>query len=168
MHPDPTTDPPTDAERWSVLLDSANARTATAERDLAQTAGLLAAVRRRDAALAAIVTEVTEMIPALVDVLPRNAAGRLFELRLADLLKDAGQALRMGAGEPCPAFSADDIRSADLRLAAAGYGPASDGLSSRVEMVINDAERRREMNDYLGGELIKADATIADLGRRLG
>jgi hypothetical protein len=85
--------------RWSSLLDSANHRWARAEEELAQVRRLLDATRSRERALDGALTEFVDVVPALADLLPRNSAGRLFELRLAALVADARQAQRIGGGE---------------------------------------------------------------------
>lgn len=51
-------------------------------------------------------------------------------------------------------------------LRAAGYD--GEDLGHQVTLIISSAQRRGEMADDLGDELMKADATIADLTRRLG
>lgn len=117
MHLDPITDPhDPDADesagqaadardreqhgsRWSSLLDSANARTARAEEELAQVRRLLDATRSRERAIGAVLQDFVDAVPALADLLPRNGAGRLFESRLAALVADARQAQRVGGGE---------------------------------------------------------------------
>jgi len=85
--------------RWSSLLDNANHRACRAEEELAQVRQLLDATRSRERAVDAVLTEFVDVVPALADLLPRNSAGRLFELRLAALVADARQAQRIGGGE---------------------------------------------------------------------
>lgn len=75
------------------------ARLEVAERELAQVRQALDTLRRRERAVSSVLTEFTEIAATLIDLMPRNAPGRVFELRVTGLAVDARQALRLGSGE---------------------------------------------------------------------
>lgn len=90
--PDRYTEEPTLAARLEV-----------AERDLSDARklvdslrGQLAVADRKAVVLAGALTEFVELAATLIDLMPPNATGRVFERRIMDLVTDARRALRVG------------------------------------------------------------------------